>query len=225
MSHFKSLVSTSLFMSIVFLPNLASADTTNPEQRTNQYQGWNNQGSYDQHQYAHDDQDDSEDGDNRVNGDQSPYAYQDWNQGQRAAYTSNSSNQSWKDKWDRHYGSTANNTRYYSSTPNYDNTYRYDYSHVPHYDYSGNSSYVSSPTHYDSNGYPTYQSYPADGYYYNTGYSNSYPTQYNTSGYPSYRTYPADGYYYNTNHSNNYPYSQDYHRGSGVGAGVYFNVR
>lgn len=224
MSRFKSLVSTSLFMSLFFIPNMASADANGANmqgQRANNYQGSNNQ-----QQYANDDQDDDdENGDHPLNGGQSPYSYQDGNQDQRAAYNSGSANQwneGWRDKWDRHYGSTAKNTQYYSSSPNYSSSS--NYSTTPNYD-NGHSNYVSSPTHYDSNGYPTYQSYPADGYYYNAGYTNSNATQYNANGYPTYRTYPADGYYYNTNRSNSYPYSQDYRQGSGVGAGVYFNVR
>lgn len=225
MSHFKSIVSSSLLMSLCLLPNLVSANTNNraytPGQGANQYQGWSNNA---QQHYSYSDEADDEGEDKKVNGDQSPYAYQDWNQNQRIAYASQD-NSSWRDKWDRHYGSTANNTHYYSSNPNQSNASQYNYNNTPESDDSINSSYVSSPTRYDANGYPAYQSYPADGYYYNAGYSNSSPTQYNASGYPSYRTYPADGYYYNTNHYNSYPYSQDYHRGSGVGAGVYFNVR
>lgn len=228
--NFKSFVSTSLFMSLFFLPTMVSADSTydNMSNRSPNHsnmgkdtanptytrQNWeNNQNRYSQNQsnYNHPEAIDDQDEENRKlippGGQSTAYNRQwndkqgtnrqDWGKDQGAIY----SRQNWNNQEAIVHPNTVgkgNQMEGYSHQGWQNNNWNPSSSNnAPKY-YSGSDSYVSNPSHYNPSGYPTYQSIPADGYYY-SGYNNG--------------------------HHGDYPYSQEYHDEQDMGSGSYFHVR
>lgn len=226
---FKSIVSASLSMSLLYLPTLASAlddDTGNSDMENGEISEReslrpNRAGIFGHYQGG------GQSAPQGFGSGQKAHRYQDWSVhqgwsgGQGTNYNRGGGGQGMarrdydhSGEWRGHYGWRGIDVNrndygvYYGGGPTYYNGYY----GVPQY-YGGGAYY--------NTGYPTYNAYSADGY---SGYnaSNYNPYHYSSIYHPD--DYNYSGYQYNTDYNQgyNYPYSQGYYEGSGS---AYFNVR